>query len=259
MAETPTDRKVNNEIFDLRLGSKLTIPYGSSTRRVDIPGSLIYDNISANPRVYYSDGTDWRTVAGSLEPVPDVTLEPVGPEGTVVYNEADNSLYYSDGASWIVVQSGPVNTPINVRVGLSLNLPAQTDGTLINWDLIEHDPAGIYDAGTNLFTLPEDGLYEISASIQTSFYSAAPLTFCGLGMKINSAVIGPFLSLHAVFAPGDFNTAVLQKQLSLSAGDTIDFFLEISGVGTTTVIRGGVNATTGAATSSWVSIRRIEQ
>ena len=107
MADNPSDRKIEKEIFDLRLGDKLTIPYGSSTRRVDIAGSIIYDNLSTeNPIIYYSDGDEWRPIAGSLERVADVTVEPVGPEGTVVYNDADDSLYVSDGAVWNSVGGG---------------------------------------------------------------------------------------------------------------------------------------------------------
>ena len=108
MADNPTSRKLNNDPVSLRLQEGLTLPFGSSTRQVAPQGSVIYDNLSSDtPQVYFSDGTEWKTLGGGgVEVVPDVTLEPVGPEGTIVYNEADDNLYYSNGVAWVLVESG---------------------------------------------------------------------------------------------------------------------------------------------------------
>ena len=128
MADNPTSRKLNNDPIGLRLQENLTLPFGSSTRQVAPQGSVIYDNLSSDtPQVYFSDGTEWKILGGGgVEVVPDVTLEPVGPEGTIVYNEADDKLYYSDGVSWIEVGSGAVEVVPDVTLE-----PVGPKGTIV--------------------------------------------------------------------------------------------------------------------------------
>lgn len=198
---------------------------------------------------------------GLQTPIVDTSLAPSGtnvnarnvhPKGKLATDRTDCCLYLSDGKQWNFV--GGCAGANSCRIGLNGTIAGIADGGLIDWDLIESDPAGMYSTTTNLFTVPQTGVYEIVGTLCTTTFSAPPLTFAGIEMRFNG--VGALKAVQPIATAGDFNTSVIHKQASFIAGDTIDFRLNI--ISGTATLLGGVDATKGTAAASWVSIRRIE-
>ncbi len=200
---------------------------------------------------------------GLQVPIIDTNLVPIStnvnarnvlPKGKISVDRSDCCLYVSDGQKWNFV--GGCATANSVRVGLRRSIPRFTDGTTIPWNLIESDPAGMYSIITNLITIPQTGVYEISSTLCLTDASGSA-NFAGLGMRINSNAGKFFKSVQPIYDTStDFTSVVLHKQLSLASGYTIG--LELNSSGPTFTLFGGVDAETGSASRSWVSVRRIE-
>ena len=221
LGETPTNRKVYRD----RRDDNAHLLIGLKTPIVDVNAVSVSTNVNA------------RNVL---------------PKGKIATDRSDCCLYLADGQKWNFV--GGCANKNSVRIGLSADIDNVSSGTTIVWDLIESDPVGMYSIITNLITVPQTGVYEISSTLCLTNPSA-PAIFAGLGMRIN-AKAGNFLKS---FQPVDLTThttsVVLHKQLSLDAGDTIglEFFSSVA----TFTLQGGVDAEKGAANSSWASVRRI--
>ena len=203
------------------------------------------------------------TQVGLQVPIVDTSATPsstnvnarnVLPKGKIAVDRSDCALYISDGSQWSFVGGNAGSN--SCRIGLSADIAGSADGDIIAWNLVESDPAGMYSTTTYLVTVPQTGVYEISATLCLTDASLAPTVYAGLGMRINGNAGDFWKSVQPVANAGDYTTNVLHKQLSLTAGDTIQFELETSG-GTFT-LRGGVDAELGAASQSWFSVRRIE-
>jgi len=227
--ETPTNRKVHR---DLRFDSTST-QVGLQVPIVDTSAAVSGTNVNA------------RNVL---------------PKGKIATDRSDCCLYLSDGKQWNLV-GGCAGTN-SCRIGLAADIDDVADATIIAWDLAESDPAGMYSTTTNLVTVPQTGVYEISATL---CISAVPNDgnpesgFAGLGMRINGNVGSFFKAVQPLVVDGDvFFTNVLHKQLSLATGDTIQFELETSGTQFTINLQGDVDSELGAASQSWFSVRRIE-
>lgn len=221
--ETPTNRKVHR---DLRFDSTST-QVGLQVPIVDTSATPSSTNVNA------------RNVL---------------PKGKLATDRSDCCLYLSDGKQWNLVGGNAGSN--SCRIGLSADVAGVGNAALIPWDLVESDPAGMYSTTTNLITVPQTGVYEISSTLCASVFSAAPHSFVGLDMRINGNAGSNFKSTHPITLAGDFSSAVLHKQLALDAGDTIELRFNID-AGTAS-LQGGVDAEKGTARASWFSVRRIE-
>ena len=224
LGETPTNRKVYRD----RRDDNAHILIGLKTPIVDVNAVPVSTNVNA------------RNVL---------------PKGKIATDRSDCCLYLADGQKWNFV--GGCSNKNSVRIGLSTSINNVTKGTLVDWDLIESDPAGMYSTITNLITIPQAGVYEISSTLCLTDASSGA-TFAGLGMRINAKAGNFFKSVQPVVyktSDPDFTSVVLHKQLSLAAGYTIGLELESSGP--TFTLFGGVDAEIGAANRSWASVRRI--
>lgn len=103
---------------------------------------------------------------------------------------------------------------ISTRVSTISGSVSNVGDTTITMATVAFDRTGSWN-GTNTFTVPESGLYDIDATIG---FAAAFTGICTLKYKINSA---SSVVMSAISNPTQFETIVGIVKLQLNAGDTI--------------------------------------
>jgi hypothetical protein len=155
----------------------------------------------------------------------------------------------SDGTNWTSAATSAF-TPVNWSVKLSANQANVTgNGTAykIPYDTVVFDSNSAYDTGTKIYTVPTTGKYQIiindyiygGSIASTIFLSWLSINGAGFGPnRINNMNPSASLSIGTEF---EMSNSVL---LSLTAGDTIEYFIEVRNTGSDNV---GVNGGTVSA------------
>jgi len=207
------------------------------------------------------------TQVGLQVPIVDTSATPsstnvnarnVLPKGKIATDRSDCCLYLSDGKQWNLV-GGCAGTN-SARVHLSANQPGLTPFvTNVLYDVVDSDPSGMYDATTGIFTIPQDGVYHIKATMCLTNPSFLPLDFIGSILVVNGGNIGvkSVIPLNAAQTPANIElTTVVDVELALTAGQTLELRASVSG-GATVTARGD-SIPDGGPSVTWFQIRRVE-
>jgi len=218
---------------------------------------------SDGPPYYNTNGTTgWAPVGGNVT-VSDTA--PVAPlDGELWWNSVLGDLYirYNDGNTTQWVAASPKPNPNLVQCAFNVRTTANNvlggPGSIncfrsLATPVKDYDPASVWNVATGVFTAPSNGRYHfhVQAYMQASALAAVEVA---MTHRNSGGVIRVWGSIQTADANGYGSAAVIDNDIQMTAGDTIDFFFSTAVAQTITMIPSGGPI---VANLCWVSGHRI--
>jgi hypothetical protein len=160
---------------------------------------------------------NWEITPNYIK-IPSVSTLPDCSPGRIVFKTPENKLYSCDGTSW---------KPLSSLQQEGFSAPLNCCKTYPNFvSVVDLDEAeftygsGGFSASADAYTVPSDGVYQISASFTTATFDATPVNFY--------LIVYLFRNGNTVRRTGHPNlsselnsTVRLDEALKLTAGDVI--------------------------------------
>jgi len=169
------------------------------------------------------------------------------PSGKIALDAVNSNLYYSANNVWnnVSTSSSPV---IGASVYSNIIFPTPllqytVSGQIetIPFDSIDFDSGGIYSTITNLFTVPEDGLYQLSSSLCWFDSSVDKFQYVGAFIIVRASVDLYYIGKLSIKTDGSASAGTILGQ-SNSCTVLLQKFDQVRPITTVDVISGTVSS-----------------
>ncbi len=188
-------------------------------------------------------------------PIIDITSTNPAEKGKIGYDRNNDAMFYSNGVVWLPIDDALFE--VHSRVFLNTTIITAPSSSNIIFDTIESESSNIYNTSTGVFTIPVSKVYAISANVLfVGFSSPGPSRILvNFNMIINGGSPPEssisLVTTTAVFIPPIQTHFPFYREISLTAGDTVNFNFVISGGGSANIV-GAI-----AGKFTWASVRSI--
>ena len=172
-----------------------------------------------------------QNVRETIPTVSNVSVHPVSPQGSLVYDKLTQSIWYSNGVKWLLFNTvapgfrGALVYAPEPGAVVSITIPIAP--VPIPFNAVDYDPEGLYDPMTMRFTAPADGIYSIDTNVAWEDDLVERLQLTSIINVIRNNTSLYYVTASSVFTSGPsiFNTFVSTEnniKQYLLAGDQIE-------------------------------------
>ena len=158
-----------------------------------------------------------------------------------------NTIQSSGGTTGLTIDSsGRVLTParpsffVYRKTGDSVSQD-YTSNTLVNFDAKQHDIGNNFDLSTDTFTVPVSGVYQLNWAVRLQYVTTADTIFSPLYLN-GAPHWGNGLYMYASVSDpqgGNYQTTPASQTVQLTANDTVQVYIRVSGDTSTRVNSAG--------------------